>query len=234
MKGFFTKGMLSLKYIYNVLLSAAISLSSIFFFTFIFLKCSFIYDIFCKRTNLASTLNISQNDLHKNYVLITDFVSSPFTNRLSLPNFNISYTAMIHFFDVKNIFKVLSLIFIFTIFVIIMQFIITRLTQINISYKFLKYVAAELITFCVILIISFIINFNKAFILFHKLLFRNDYWLFDPQIDTVINMLPEEFFFIAALIILLCLLLESILLLFFRKHILKTGRAITSRFHFFR
>ena len=40
-----------------------------------------------------------------------------------------------------------------------------------------------------------VVNFEGSFVLFHKTMFNNDYWIFDPNLDPVINILPEEFFF---------------------------------------
>lgn len=45
------------------------------------------------------------------------------------------------------------------------------------------------------------INFNKAFIYFHKLLFTNDLYLLNPRYDKLIVLLPEEFFIKCAVII---------------------------------
>ncbi|HFG9620637.1 TPA: DUF1461 domain-containing protein, partial [Clostridioides difficile] len=44
------------------------------------------------------------------------------------------------------------------------------------------------------------------------LLFRNDYWIFNPDLDPVINILPEEFFFHSGMMILILILLVSIVL----------------------
>ena len=38
-------------------------------------------------------------------------------------------------------------------------------------------------------------NFNKCFLMFHKIFFDNDLWIFDPATDYMIRMLPEGFFF---------------------------------------
>ena len=38
-------------------------------------------------------------------------------------------------------------------------------------------------------------NFNKVFVIFHKIFFDNDLWIFDPATDYMIRMLPEGFFF---------------------------------------
>ena len=45
------------------------------------------------------------------------------------------------------------------------------------------------------------INFDSLFITFHKIAFRNDYWIFYPSLDPVINILPEEFFMHALILI---------------------------------
>ncbi|MGN0158685.1 MAG: TIGR01906 family membrane protein [Brotaphodocola sp.] len=37
-------------------------------------------------------------------------------------------------------------------------------------------------------------NFTKYFIIFHKIFFRNDLWLLDPNTDLLINIVPEPFF----------------------------------------
>ncbi|MEF9933990.1 MAG: TIGR01906 family membrane protein [Clostridium sp.] len=47
-------------------------------------------------------------------------------------------------------------------------------------------------------IIGFLIlcalNFSESFIVFHELLFTNDYWLLNPNTSIIINIMPESFF----------------------------------------
>ena len=38
---------------------------------------------------------------------------------------------------------------------------------------------------------------NKFFVTFHRLLFANDDWLFDPKLDPIINALPASYFLAA-------------------------------------
>ncbi|HBH12360.1 MAG TPA: TIGR01906 family membrane protein [Clostridiales bacterium] len=38
------------------------------------------------------------------------------------------------------------------------------------------------------------LDFNKAFTIFHKLVFTNDLWLLNPETDIMIQMLPLDFF----------------------------------------
>lgn len=56
------------------------------------------------------------------------------------------------------------------------------------------------------------INFERAFDIFHRIFFNNDYWILDPRVDLLINMVPIYFFihisiFIAALILLSSLII---------------------------
>lgn len=46
----------------------------------------------------------------------------------------------------------------------------------------------------IVIAILMLLNFDEFFVIFHEVLFRNSDWLFDPNRDPVINILPEEFF----------------------------------------
>ena len=57
-------------------------------------------------------------------------------------------------------------------------------------------------------------NFTKCFVIFHKLFFDNDLWMFDPEYDYMIRMLPEGFFFdmvIRIAVIFIVMLLGSLI-----------------------
>lgn len=41
---------------------------------------------------------------------------------------------------------------------------------------------------------AFTVDFTKCFTIFHKMFFTNDLWIFDPETDYMIRMLPEGFF----------------------------------------
>lgn len=60
--------------------------------------------------------------------------------------------------------------------------------------------------------IMMMINFSKAFYFFHKIFFRNDYWIFDPKKDPIINALPEELFMIEAILIIILLLIFTVVI----------------------
>ena len=64
-----------------------------------------------------------------------------------------------------------------------------------------------LIILPIVLFIIFIIDFDSAFTAFHKIFFNNDYWIFNPRLDQIINILPQEFFYHCAVLILSLILL---------------------------
>lgn len=62
------------------------------------------------------------------------------------------------------------------------------------EYRFFKLTA--ILTIVIPLILGFFafIDFDRLFVMFHQLVFSNDYWLFNPHLDPIINILPENFF----------------------------------------
>ena len=55
-------------------------------------------------------------------------------------------------------------------------------------------------------------DFNAAFIQFHHIFFTNDLWILDPNVDMLVNIVPEGFFFDVATRILRAFLTELCLL----------------------
>lgn len=67
------------------------------------------------------------------------------------------------------------------------------------------------------------LDFDRAFVVFHALFFPGkDNWLFDPRVDQIINILPQEFFRSCAILILALLALGCAALILWdilrRKH----------------
>ena len=53
------------------------------------------------------------------------------------------------------------------------------------------------------LLCYFLYGFDRFFVAFHEVLFRDNSWLFDPATDPIISVLPEQFFMHSFLIFLL-------------------------------
>ena len=67
--------------------------------------------------------------------------------------------------------------------------------------RFLKVCSIVSIVIPMILVFVTIIDFDGLFVLFHKIAFNNDDWIFDARLDPVINILPEEFFMLCLVVI---------------------------------
>ena len=73
------------------------------------------------------------------------------------------------------------------------RFLIGKKKKLGVS--FLKVAAVITILLPVILGAFAAAAWDRFFVLFHELSFENDLWLFDPAVDPIINVLPDQFFF---------------------------------------
>jgi len=46
----------------------------------------------------------------------------------------------------------------------------------------------------IVLAVAIAVNWHRAFIIFHEIFFNNDYWILDPRVDLLINIVPYPFF----------------------------------------
>lgn len=142
------------------------------------------------------------------YNTIVEYIKNPNSKYLNLSYFKLSQNGRIHFREVQSLFNTISILLIISLIISIFLIIYC---SINKNYKFLKYSSIILIIFGVISAASFTIDFNTAFTFMHKILFKNNFWLFDPDIDPVINILPESFFFHCGVLILVLISFASLI-----------------------
>jgi integral membrane protein (TIGR01906 family) len=103
----------------------------------------------------------------------------------------------LHLQDVKNIFLDLRLIYFLAIFlggIILGEMVWKSKINKNKLFKILIAIVSGEILLVAILAAIVFLNFEKAFILFHQLLFSNNNWLLDPVTDNLIRMYPQDFF----------------------------------------
>jgi integral membrane protein (TIGR01906 family) len=148
-----------------------------------------------------------------NYKRIIYYLQNPFNNELILNSLPMSNFGRIHFFEVKRIFLTLYVISI--IFVVIMIFKIITNKNNDLGKRLIKSFNSSVNIIAIIFVIISIVaakDFSKAFIFFHKIFFRNNYWIFDPATDPIINALPEEFFMIELTLILVLLIIFTVII----------------------
>lgn len=97
-----------------------------------------------------------------------------------------------HMKDVYRLFQMVRIICLVSFFAA--GFIIIKnresISSIDISRKWSLF-----IVFPVLIFAPAIINFEKFWTAFHKVLFSNDLWLMDPRYSLMINLLPEKIFY---------------------------------------
>jgi len=99
-----------------------------------------------------------------------------------------------HMKDVRNLFDkgfiIRNILFLtaITSFLILKFYYKENLSEI----LFIGGIIFSFLLFLIGLIIVF--NFNKAFVVFHQVLFNNDLWILNPNEDVLIQMLPSNFF----------------------------------------
>lgn len=158
------------------------------------------------RLDLYSGL--SKEEIACNFSSLANYLWIFNREPLALESFVMSTNGAVHFSEVKNIVDALQILWLITgigggtgaYFEIKQQ-----------DFAFLKRTAILMILVPLAIGITASLNFSAAFVTFHRLFFRNDYWIFDVRTDPVISILPEQFFmhgfFAIVLIVVLCALL---------------------------
>ena len=170
-------------------------------------KSLYYYDV--KKLNISDVSGFSDDEIKLNYDYLIDYNLNNKVEEFNLPTIKYSTQGKIHFEEARNIFQIIKKVFYLTGLISILG-IILNIKDKNI--KFLNITSIITILLPVIVSILLIINFNYFFIKFHEAVFSNDYWIFDPDIDPVINILPEDIFFHIGILILAIVFLTSILL----------------------
>lgn len=141
----------------------------------------------------------------KNYDILIDYQSLFYQGELYLPDFRMSETGRIHFEEVKRIFEYVQILMIST-GIASMFFIYKRHKEKE--YRYLKLTSLFSVGIPTFIGIIACADFDTAFVIFHKIFFRNDYWIFDYYEDPIINVLPQDFFmhcFIAIIVVIVVL-----------------------------
>lgn len=176
-----------------IFMIAAISLSVTLTLNF---KPLFYHDI--KALGIVSQSGLDEETIKKNYDILINYNNFWGAKTLEFDGLKMSDEGRIHFEDVKKIFvKIEYAAVIFTL-----MFVFTAYSKLKRGEtRFLLYGGIISVTVPIAVGAFVATNWEKAFITFHKLMFTNDYWIFYPDKDPVITMLPDEFFMHSAIMI---------------------------------
>lgn len=200
-----------IKILKDILFSFYLLISSVVFSVIVTLNISpILYSLFIKLNKVPNYNNLSREEILNDYNNIIHYLNSPQEEVLKFKNFKISPIGEFHFLEVKEIFSSIYLICLACLILGIILFILLKKFKLKISLKAFNIFFYEVLFIFLSLILSFYLNFSKVFTLFHKIFFNNDYWIFDPKKDPIINVLPESYFLFLAVFILFLVMILSI------------------------
>ncbi len=171
-----------------------------------------LYYLDVKLLNIPETSGYSKEVIVENYKALIDYSSPFYKGSLSFPSLDASPFGIQHFKEVKNIFVAFYGIGALSL-ITALAIIIYKFRKRDFSYLIVSSVTAIVLPIVVALLLA--IDFDKSFVIFHKIFFNNDYWIFDPATDPIINILPSGFFLHCAILIIAFILLGSLILYLF-------------------
>lgn len=198
-----------MKYLRNILTALILMLFIISFSVVFTLNFRPLYYFDIEHLNIESLSGMTTEDIKNNYDVLIDYNNMTGPDTLEFPTLPMSETGRIHFEEVKVIFVAIEYMLLITgILSIILILLHTKKFK---EWLYLKLTAIFTIVIPAVLAVCIGINWDKAFVIFHKIFFNNDYWIFSADTDPVILMLPDTFFFHCAAMILILVVLGSVI-----------------------
>jgi len=171
------------------------------------LRTIYYFDI--RSQQLERQTGLSEDQIRENYDALIDYnLITKGVKTLEFPDFPMSEHGKIHFAEVKRIFVFFQYLCVFSGIIMLVS-LFKKLPKKD--YGSLKLMSILTAVVPVVLGVLAATNWNAFFIRFHELFFDNNYWIFDPNTDPVIRILPDVFFFHCAAVILLFLAVGCIL-----------------------
>ena len=193
---------------WSILLSLILTLTLISLAVVLTLACKPLYYLDIHALHSPETTGYTISEIKANYDAVIDYSLSFGNAPLEFPTFPMSEGGRIHFEEVKNIFNLFKYMAIFGTLTGAAGILRQRRKQ---SYGYLKLTAILTVALPAVIGATVALNWDWTFAAFHELAFNNDYWLFDPATDPVINILPDAYFLHCAVMILVLVILGSLI-----------------------
>ncbi|HAU86650.1 MAG TPA: TIGR01906 family membrane protein [Lachnospiraceae bacterium] len=187
-------------------ISFVITILSISFWSVFVLFFRPLYKCSMSLFQIEKNSGFSAQRILENYNALIDYYLPWKRGNLVLPTFSQSPHAIQHFAEVKDIYNVLIGSIPIAAFLLLL-YLYKHRDRYDLHY--LKTASFMLVVAPFLLASGFAINFDKTFALFHKILFDNNYWLFDSKTDPIITILPDKFFMLCAVVIIVFQFLTS-------------------------
>lgn len=151
-----------------------------------------------EQLHIAEKSGYSAAEIRENYDALIAYNMAWSDGDLAFPTLPMSETGKIHFEEVKEIFDLFKYLAVFGGILGVAGIVFMARKK---EYRYLKMTSVITCGLPVILGILVALFWDQVFVIFHKLFFNNDYWIFDYRTDPIILLLPDEFFMHCALLI---------------------------------
>lgn len=158
-----------------------------------------IYPLEVDWLELVDVVYLSKKTILYNFNHLMTYLTNPFHQTLSMPDFRSSSAGLSHFADVKSLFHLVQALVLLLVLPALLFFKNRRNEQDLWQYQKIFFIMLCLPL--VFALLGVVVGFDQFFTLFHLLLFPNDdTWLFQPSQDPVIWILPQALFLHAFLL----------------------------------
>lgn len=177
------------------------------------------YYIDINALNIPESSGYSRDVIVSNYDAVMKFLSPFYNGPFDLPDLAYSEGGAQHFVDCKVIFNAVYAAGAVSMVLVILILILKKKKD----KRFLLASGITTLALPVLLLGLIAVDFDRMFVLFHKIFFSNDLWIFNPRYDEVINILPAAFFMHCAIIIAVFWVVAAIIqFVFYRRNNQKT------------
>ncbi len=141
------------------------------------------------RLNIPENSGFTRQECIRNYDVLIDYNILGGEKKLQFPDMAMSMQGRIHFEEVKTIFTAAQIIAAAGGLFFAGLLIWRRRT-----YRWMRVSVLTSAVIAASILAAVLIDWQWAFVVMHKIFFRNDYWLFNPATDPIIKILSDTFF----------------------------------------
>lgn len=158
--------------------------------------------------DVVNSAHLTPDQILQNYHAVIAYCLLPWVDQFAIPYLPFSPSGEQHFVEAKAIFQG----FILTGLIGAAVAAITLWGNWRARRAWGGWLAGGIAVLATILALGliFLIDFERAFIVFHEIAFGNNLWIFDPRVDPIINYLPESLFMANAFAILALMVLGAV------------------------
>ena len=155
------------------------------------LNCRMLYEADIENYGLVESVGMPKNEILANYQAVIDYNNLGGPDTLEFPTLPMSEGGRIHFEEVRTIFHAIEYAAIVCGAATVFAVIYSRRKKL-LAYRLWTGVFTIALPAAVGVMAA--VSWDSFFVFFHKVMFNNDYWIFDSVSDPVINILPDGYF----------------------------------------